>query len=76
MSDASIDPLKAISQAVLLHNATVCGCDAILQAAGLRVTPGDRSGVVGKRSTVARPAPSVRTSIEVAPRPIGTAPAR
>lgn len=35
--------LDEISQAVLLHNATICACDAILQAAGLRVTPGDRS---------------------------------
>ena len=43
MRDAEVNALNAISQAVLLHNATVCACDAILQVAGLRVTPGDRS---------------------------------
>ncbi|HEX8645462.1 MAG TPA: hypothetical protein VF715_01085 [Thermoleophilaceae bacterium] len=43
MRDARKAGLDAISQAVLLHNATVCACDAILQAAGLRVTAGDRS---------------------------------
>lgn len=41
--DADTKALTAISQAVLLHTATVCACDAILQSAGLRVTPGDRS---------------------------------
>lgn len=46
MADAGVDGLSAISRAVLLHNATVCACDAILQAAGLRVTPGDRSHVL------------------------------
>lgn len=46
MADAGVNGLNAISQAVLLHNATVCACDAILQAAGLRVTPGDRSHVL------------------------------
>lgn len=28
---------------MLLHNATLCACDAILQVEGLRVTSGDRS---------------------------------
>ena len=28
---------------MLLHNAALSACDAILQAVGLRVTPGDRS---------------------------------
>jgi len=46
MADAEVNALNAISQAVLLHNATVCACDAILQVAGLRVTPGDRSHVL------------------------------
>jgi hypothetical protein len=42
-ADAGEATLSAPSQAILLHNATVCACDAILQAVGLRVTPGDRS---------------------------------
>jgi hypothetical protein len=41
--DAGKSTLSAPSQAILLHNATVCACDAILQAVGLRITPGDRS---------------------------------
>lgn len=28
---------------MLLHNAAICACDAILQAAGLRVTSGDNA---------------------------------
>jgi hypothetical protein len=43
LADADTATLSAPSQAILLHNATVCACDAILQAAGLRVTTGDRS---------------------------------
>jgi hypothetical protein len=43
MRDAGTDALSAASRMVLLHTATVCACDAILQAAGLRVTTGDRS---------------------------------
>jgi hypothetical protein len=42
-ADAGKPTLNAPSQAILLHNATVCACDAILQAVGLRVTSGDRS---------------------------------
>lgn len=42
-ADAEADALRAPSRAILLHNATVCACDAILQSVGLRVTPGDRS---------------------------------
>lgn len=53
MRDAGADDLDAISRAVLLHNATVCACDAILQAAGLRVTPGDRSHILRLRSALA-----------------------
>ena len=34
-------PLSRESAAVLLHNAVISGADAILQAAGLRVTGGD-----------------------------------
>jgi hypothetical protein len=43
MADARRSSLNAISEAVLLHNAAICACDAILQSAGLRVTTGDRS---------------------------------
>jgi|SRR5690349_19241175 len=45
-ADADSKDLSAESQSVLLHNATICACDAILQAVGLRVTPGDRSHVL------------------------------
>ena len=43
VGDADTHTLSAPSQTVLLHNATLCACDAILQAVGLRVTSGDRS---------------------------------
>lgn len=46
LADADTADLSAPAQAVLLHNATVCACDAILQVAGMRVTPGDRSHVL------------------------------
>lgn len=46
MADADTNALSAVSVAVLLHNATVCACDAILQAVGLRVSPGDGSHVL------------------------------
>ncbi len=42
-SDADSTGLSAESQSVLLHNATICACDAILQTAGLRITSGDRA---------------------------------
>jgi hypothetical protein len=45
-ADAGAEGLSPESQSVLLHNAVVCACDAILQAEGLRVTPGDRSHVL------------------------------
>lgn len=45
-TDADTTGLSAESQSVLLHNATICACDAILQAVGLRVTPGDRAHVL------------------------------
>jgi hypothetical protein len=44
--DADSADLRAPSRAVLLHNATISACDAILQAVGLRVTSGDRSHVL------------------------------
>jgi hypothetical protein len=44
--DADLSGLGSESQSVLLHNAAVAACDAILQAAGQRVTPGDRSHIL------------------------------
>jgi hypothetical protein len=46
LKDSALESLGASSQAVLLHNAAICACDAILQAVGLRVTPGDGSHVL------------------------------
>src|SRR4051812_2891593 len=46
LRDAVTTGLSSESQAVLLHSASICACDAILQAVGLRVTPGDRSHVL------------------------------
>jgi hypothetical protein len=46
LKDSALESLGAASQAVLLHNAAICACDAILQAVGLRVTPGDGSHVL------------------------------
>lgn len=43
VADADTATISEASQAVLLHNAAVCACDAILQASALRVTSGDRS---------------------------------
>jgi hypothetical protein len=41
LADADADVLSAPSKTLLLHNATISACDAILQAVGLRVTSGD-----------------------------------
>lgn len=46
LADANTATLSAASKTILMHNATVCACDAILQAVGLRVTPGDRSHIL------------------------------
>src|ERR1039458_206454 len=43
---ASPTTLSSESQAVLLHNATMAACDAVLQAVGLRVTAGYRAHVI------------------------------
>jgi hypothetical protein len=45
LADAAVAGLGAASQAVLVHNAAISACDAILQAVGLRVTPGDGAHV-------------------------------
>ena len=44
--DANLSGLGSESRSVLLHNAALAACDAILQAAGQRVTPGDRSHIL------------------------------
>ncbi len=46
LKDANTAGLSSESQAILLHNAAVSACDAILQAAGLRVTSGDRAHII------------------------------
>ena len=46
LNDANTSSLSAPSQAVLVHNAAISACDAILRAVGLRVTPGDGSHVL------------------------------
>lgn len=43
LADVDEATLRAPSKAVLLHNAAVCACDAVLQGVGMRVTPGDSS---------------------------------
>jgi hypothetical protein len=40
-TDADAASLSAESRSVLLHNAAISACNAILQATGLRVTSGD-----------------------------------
>jgi hypothetical protein len=42
-TDAEVDGLSTESRVILLHNATLAACDAILQSVGLRVTSGDGS---------------------------------
>jgi hypothetical protein len=44
--DANLSRLRSESRSVLLHNAAIAACDAILQTAGQRVTPGDRSHIL------------------------------
>lgn len=53
VTDADRHGLSAPSRAVLLHSAAVCACDAILQAAGLRVSAGDRSHVLRLETALA-----------------------
>lgn len=40
-SDGDLPGLRPESRVILLHNATLAACDAILQSVGLRVTSGD-----------------------------------
>jgi hypothetical protein len=46
LADARVGTLSAPSRVLLLHNAAISACDGILQANGLRVTPGDRSHIL------------------------------
>lgn len=46
LADADTPALSGPARTILMHNATVCACDAILQAAGLRVTSGTRAHVL------------------------------
>jgi hypothetical protein len=46
LQDSTVGELSAESQAVLLHNAAISACDAILLADGLRVTSGDGAHLV------------------------------
>ena len=46
LSDATGADLGGASRVVLLHNAAIAACDAILQVVGLRVTGGDRSHIL------------------------------
>jgi hypothetical protein len=45
-SDSHAAGISAPSRSILLHSAAVSACDAILQAAGQRVTPGDRAHIL------------------------------
>lgn len=51
--DADSD-ISAQSASILLHNAAVAACDAILQAAGLRVTSGNGAHVLRLKAALAR----------------------
>jgi len=51
--DADAD-LSAESRSVLLHNAAISACDAILQAAGLRVTSGDDAHILRLERAIAQ----------------------
>ena len=44
--DDAVPPLSNESRQLLLHQAALCACDAILLAAGLRVAGGDRGHIV------------------------------
>ena len=46
LHDARTDGLGPPSRVVLLHNAAIAACDAVLQAVGLRVTSGDRAHIL------------------------------
>ena len=51
-ADAGSQELSAESRVVLLHNATMAACDAILQSVGLRVTSGDGAHMLRIRTAL------------------------
>lgn len=51
--DADAPALSSESRSVLLHNAVISGCDAILQASGLRMTSGEGSHVLRLEAALA-----------------------
>lgn len=53
-ADAGVSGIHNASRAVLLDNAAVSACDAILQAVGLRVTPGDRAHILRLETALAQ----------------------
>ena len=53
-TDADVAGLSTESRVVLLHNATISACDAILQAVGLRVTSGDGAHVLRIETALAQ----------------------
>jgi|SRR5665213_892080 len=52
--DSGLNGLSSASRSVLIHNATTCACDAILQAVGLRVTSGERAHVLRLQAAMER----------------------
>lgn len=46
LADADADKLSSEGRNVLLHTATGCACDAILQGVGLRVTSGESAHIL------------------------------
>jgi hypothetical protein len=64
LADSRTSTLSAESQAILLHNSAICGCDAILQAVGLRVTPGDGSHLLRLETALAQLADDTEELLE------------
>jgi hypothetical protein len=54
LRDADAPELASESRAVLLHNAAICACDAILQARGFRVSAGDGAHALRLESALAQ----------------------
>lgn len=54
MADATRKDLGSASRSVLFHNAAICACDAVLQAAGKRVVGGDNAHVRRIRAALDR----------------------
>jgi hypothetical protein len=63
-ADAAASELSAESQSVLLHNAAIAAANGILQAAGLRVSAGDRSHVLRFETALAQLPPDTEELLE------------